>query len=140
MVKKRGQAGIEYVILTGLLLFFLIPLVHYSTVETNNAIRDSQLESYVSRLSKAIDAVRSMGPDSMEIVVITAPKGIKTAALVNDVASGASEILLQIEFAGGISDVHAGVKPLIYGAIPSTSGTYHLKVKSLNESSVEISW
>jgi hypothetical protein len=76
----------------------------------------------------------------MEIVVITAPKGIKTAALVNDVASGASEILLQIEFAGGISDVHAGVKPLIYGAIPSTSGTYHLKVKSLNESSVEISW
>ena len=136
---KRGQAGIEYVILTGILLFFFIPLVHYSTQETTNAVRNSQLDSYVSRLSKAVNAVHSVGPGTMEIIIVTVPNGVTTADLIN-VPGGISEIVLQAQFFGGISDIHASVKPLIYGDIPNTPGTYHLRVKSMNESSINISW
>ena len=139
MRTKRGQAGIEYVILTGILLFFFIPLVHYSMQETTNAVRNSQLDSYVSRLFKAVNAVHSVGPGTMEIIIVTVPKGVVSADLIN-VPNGISEIVLSAQFFGGISDIHAAVRPLIYGNIPNTPGTYHLRVSSINESSVDISW
>ena len=94
---KRGQAGVEYVILTGILLFFFIPLVHYSMQETTNAVRNSQLDSYVSRLSKAVDAVHSVGPGTTEIIIVTVPNGVKSAKLIN-VQGGISEIVSEAEF------------------------------------------
>ncbi len=135
---KRGQAGIEYVVLTGLLLFFFIPLMHYSLQETNNAVRNSQLDSYVSRLSKSVDAVHSVGPGAMEIITITVPRGVQEANLVNS-ALGINEVVLKVSFFGGVSDVHGTVKPYIYGEIPKDPGIYHLKVRSINASSVNIS-
>jgi hypothetical protein len=107
--------------------------------ETNNAVRNSQLDSYVSRLSKAVNAVHSVGPGTREIIIVTVPNGVTSADLIN-VPGGISEIVLQAQFFGGISDIHASVKPLIYGSIPNLPGTYHLKVESANESSVDIFW
>lgn len=139
MRRKRGQAGIEYVILIGLLLFFFIPLIHYSFQETNNAVRATQLDSFVSRLSKAIDAVHSIGPGSTEIVVVTLPKGVSEAILYNSVNPGEpSEIVLKVQFYGGVSDIHASVKPYLYGELPTSSGTYHMRVSSINETTVNV--
>ena len=140
MRKKRGQASIEYVILIGLLLFFLIPIVHYSFLETNNALKASQLDSFISRLSKAVDAVHSIGPGTKEIVVVTLPKGVIESKFHNGENFGdTNEIVLKVEFYGGISDVHASVKPFLYGELPINAGTYHLKVSSINETGVNIS-
>lgn len=137
---KRGQAGIEYVILIGLLLFFFIPLIHYSFQETNNAVKASQLDSFVGRLSKAIDAVHSLGPGTTEIVVVTLPKGVIESTLYNSVNLGdPNEIILKVQFRGGVSDVHASVKPILHGELPLSSGTYHMRVTSLNETGVNIS-
>lgn len=139
MRRKRGQAGIEYVILIGLLLFFFIPLIHYSFQETNNAVKASQLDSFISRLSKAIDAVHSIGPGTTEIVVVTLPKGVTEAVLYNSVnPEDPSEIVLKVNFYGGVSDIHASVKPFLHGELPTSSGTYHLRVSSLNETDVNI--
>lgn len=136
---KRGQAGIEYVILIGLLLFFFIPLIHYSFQETNNAVRASQLDSFVSRLSKAIDAVHSIGPGATEIVVITLPKGVSEATLQNGINPGdPSEIVLKVQFYGGVSDVHASVKPKLQGELPTAAGTYHMRVSSISETEVNV--
>ncbi len=140
MRKKRGQAGIEYVVLTGLLLFFFIPLIHYAFQETNNAVRNSQLDSYVGRLSKSIDAVHTIGPGAVEIITITVPKGIISATLENTPTVGANEIVLTIAFAGGLSDIHASVKPRIYGTIPSTPGVYQVNVTSTNLTSVTVNY
>ncbi|MDP3917267.1 MAG: hypothetical protein Q8Q42_03190 [Nanoarchaeota archaeon] len=137
---KRGQAGIEYVILTGLLLFFFIPLIHYSLQESNNAIKNSQLDSYVNRLAKSIDAVHSIGPGSSEIVIITVPKGVTESSFSDCSFEGINEFVLKVGMYGGISDVHASVKPCLYGELPITHGTYHLKVLSINETAINISW
>jgi len=138
MYKKRGQAGIEYVILIGLLLFFFIPLTHYGLQETNNAVRNSQLDSYVNRLSKSVNAVHSVGPGTIEITTITVPRGVIQANL-NNTVLGSNEIVLKVEFFGGVSDIHATVKPFVYGEIPKDPGIYNLKVLSLNDSAVNIS-
>ena len=138
-MRKRGQAGIEYVALTGLLLFFFIPLMQYSFQESTSAIKTSQLDSYVSRLSKAVEAVHSVGPGSMEVVVVNAPKGIQSAELKNVYyLEGANEIILQVSFRDSVSDIHATVKPYVFGEIPSTPGTYNLRVRCINETSVNI--
>ena len=139
---KRGQAGIEYVLLTGLLLFFFIPLIHYSLQETNNALKISQVDSYVGRLSKAVDAVHAIGPGATEIVSVTVPKGVVEANLVNQ--GSAHEIVLRVQFQGGLSDVHASVKPYLIevdegGELPKSPGTYHIKVRSLNLTAVNVS-
>ncbi len=140
MRQKRGQSSIEYVVLIGLLLFFFIPLVHYSFLETNNALKASQLDSFISRLSKAVDAVHSIGPGTREIVIVTLPKGVTEARLFNGENLGdVNEIILKVTFYGGVSDVHASVKPFVYGELPINPGTYHLKVTSINETGVNIS-
>ncbi len=139
MFQKRGQAGIEYVILVGLLLFFFIPLIHYSFQETNNSIKESQLDSFIGRLSKGVETVHSIGPGSKEIIVVTLPRGIQEANLINGEEGSLSEIVLKVEFRGGVSDIHATVKPRIFGTLPTSPGTYHLRLVSLNETSVNIS-
>ena len=136
---KRGQAGIEYVILISLLLFFFIPLIHYSLQETTNAVKNSQLDSYINRLSKSIEAVHAVGPESVEVITITVPKGVIDANLVNTDEGYTNEVVLLVAFLGGVSDIHAPVRPLLYGEIPNESGTYRLKIKSLNETSINIS-
>jgi hypothetical protein len=139
MMKKSGQAGIEYVVLTGLLMFFFIPIMHYSFQESTDAIKTSQLSSYISRLSKSIEAVHSIGPGAMEVVVVNAPKGIQDATLHNIYyLKGSNEIVLRVNIDGAISDIHSTVKPYIFGEIPKTQGTYHLKVRCINETSVNI--
>ena len=140
MSKKRGQAGIEYVILTGLLLFFFIPLIHYSLQESNNAIKNSQLDSYVNRISKSVDAVHSIGPGATEVVVITVPKGVTDSYFSDCSLDDINELVLKVEMYGGVSDVHASVKPCLYGELPIVHGTYHMKILSLNETAVNISW
>ena len=134
---RRGQAGIEYVMLTGLLLFFFIPLIHYSLQETNNAIKLSQIDSYVGRLSKSVDAVHSLGPGSMEIIVVTVPKGVESAELINYV--DLHEINVRVSIYGGISDFHGSMRPVVGGILPKNPGTYHLKIRSINETFVNIS-
>ncbi len=139
MREKRGQSGIEYVILIGLLLFFFIPLIHYSFQETNNSVRASQLDSFVGRLSKAIDAVHSIGPGATEIVVITLPKGVTEATLHNAANPGdPNEIILKVQFYGGVSDIHASVKPSLVGELPTSPGTYHMRVSSISETEVNV--
>jgi hypothetical protein len=134
---RRGQAGIEYVMLTGLLLFFFIPLIHYSLQETNNAIKISQIDSYVGRLSKSVDAVHSLGPGSTEIIVVTVPKGVESAELINYI--DLHEINVRARVYGGINDFHRSMRPNVGGILPKNPGTYHLKVKSINETFVNIS-
>jgi len=134
---KRGQAGIEYVILVGFLLVFFIPIIHYALQETTENVKLSQLESFIGRVSKAVNSVHSIGPGTVDVVTVTLPNGVTEHIFYNE--AGSHEIILRVSHKGGISDIHASVKPYVGGELPEDAGTYFLRIKCINESYVEIS-
>lgn len=132
---KRGQAGVEYIILIGVLLFFFIPIIYYSLTLSMTNVKMSQIENIINRLGKAVDAVYALGPGSMEIIPITMPEGV-TAATVGG-ASG-HEILLKVTGSGGLSDVHVSTKAYVMGSIPIEKGTYYMKVETSADGTVNL--
>lgn len=132
MVLRKGQAGIEYVILIGVLLVFLIPAVYYSLNEANRSIKINQLENSLRRLVKAADSVHAIGPGSLQIITITLPDGIANASV------NGTEIFMQVSMFGGVTDVHYSSHVNLTGVIPNTEGTYNMRVESLRSGVVSI--
>lgn len=131
-ILKRGQAGIEYVILVGVLLVFLIPTIYYSLNEANRNVKFNQVENAVRRLAKAADSVHAIGPGSIEIITITLPDGVQ------DFSLDESEVSLQVSGFGGLSDVHYKTSVPLVGKLPLGKGTYTMRVASLKSGEVNI--
>jgi uncharacterized protein (UPF0333 family) len=133
MGEKRGQAAIEYIILIGVLLVFLIPVVYYSLNQSSTQVRMSQLENAVKRLAKTADAMQGIGIGAHDVVVITLPQGVE------EVEVGNYTINLKVSMAGGISDIGMPTKANITGSFPSTPGTYRILLQHLNTGVVNVS-
>ncbi len=132
MIVKIGQAGIEYVILIGLLLAFLIPIIHYAWTESNTNVKFSQLDNAARRIAAAADAVFSVGPGTSQVVVITLPKGVNETKVENN------EVLIRASTGIGISDFHASTKASIVGNIPKSEGTHHIIIQALDDGTVRV--
>ncbi len=127
-MSRSGQAGVEYIVLIGVLLFFFIPIVYYSLTQATQSVKYSQVENIINRLGKAVDAVYALGPGSMEIIPITIPDGI-----LNTVIGGSTEreIFLNVTGYGSVSDVHVTTRANVTGSLPIEKGTYYIKVEAL---------
>lgn len=119
---KRSQAGIEYIILVGILLLFLIPSIHYAMSEATLSIKINQLDNAVRRIAKSVNAVHAIGPGSQEIVTITLPGGVTGFNVTG------TEILYQTTLFAGTSDFHYPVTAVVNGTLPYQAGTYRIHV------------
>ncbi len=135
-MSRSGQAGVEYIVLIGVLLFFFIPIIYFSLTQATNSVKQSQVENIVNRLGKAADAVYALGPGSQEIISITVPEGVQQSIIGGPTER---EILLKVTGSGGVSDVHISTKTKLVGSLPITKGTYFIKVESLPGGIVNIS-
>jgi len=133
MYKKRGQAAIEYVILVGTLLVFLIPVVYYSLNESSYSIKMNQIDDAVKRLSKVADVVYALGPGARDVVIITIPYGVESAGI------GNHSINLKVSALGGISDYGYNTIAEVNGSLPITPGTYRILLSHLPEGYVNLS-
>ena len=129
---RRGQAGIEYVILVGLLLFFMIPIVNYALNEANYNIKVNQLDTTIRRVAKAANTVFSLGKGATEIVTITIPQGILSVSVNGHTLS------YTVTLPGGVSDVEHVTKPQIQGSLPTLPGTYTIIITMLETNNVSI--
>ncbi len=129
---KRGQAGIEYVVLVGVLLVFLIPIVHYALTQSSTTIKINQLDNAVRRLTKAADAVYALGPGAQDVVTITLPHGIESAGV------GNYSIGFQVGIFGAISDFSYGTTANVTGTLPVKPGTYRILISHTNVDVVEV--
>ena len=132
MYHKRGQIGLEYVMIVGAILFITIPLFAYAFYEANYKIRLNQADDAVNVLANAADTVYSLGAGSKKYVWVSIPKGVIDSS-VNE-----SEILLTLSIFGGTSDIYAFSKAVLVGSIPSGKGTYRVEVEALASGIVRI--
>lgn len=119
---KKSQAGIEYIMLVGILLIFLIPVIHFSVSDANVQIKINQLDNTARRLAKATNSVYAIGPGAQQVVVVTVPRGV---TFMN--ATG-KEVLYQTTLFGQTSDFHYPIKGVLNGTLPVLPGTYRILV------------
>ena len=133
MRKKRGQAAIEYVILVGTLMIFLIPIVYYSLNESSYRLKLNQVDNAVKRLAKVADVVYAFGPGAQDVVVITLPHGVESSSVAN------YSINLKVSALGGLSDYGYTTISNVSGSIPTAPGTYRILVQHLSAGYVNLS-
>ncbi|HLC72177.1 MAG TPA: hypothetical protein VJH37_01180 [Candidatus Nanoarchaeia archaeon] len=127
-MRHSGQAGVEYIILTGVLMFFFIPIVYFSLTQSTDSVKQTQVENIVNRLGKAADAVYALGPGSIEVIPITIPEGVQSTLVGGPEGR---EILLVVSGSGDVSDAHVSTRAKVMGFLPTTKGTYFIKVEAL---------
>ena len=130
---KRGQAAIEYVILIGTLMVFLIPIVYYALNESSYRLKLNQIDNAVKRVAKVADVVYALGPGAQDVVVITIPYGVESAGV------GNYSINLKVSALGGVSDYGYRTIGNVSGSLPIQPGTYRILVKHFSEGYVNVS-
>lgn len=121
---KRAQAGIEYIILTGFLLFLLIPTISYAFSEANTNVKINQIDNAVRRIARSANAVFVVGPGAKELVTITLPNGVTGYNTSNN------EIMYQATLYAQTSDFHYPVLTTLNGTLPVTAGTYRILIEA----------
>ena len=133
MKRKRGQAAIEYVILVGTLMIFLIPVVYYSLNESSYRLKLNQVDNAVKRLAKVADVVYALGPGAQDVVAVTIPHGVESSSVAN------YSVNLKVSALGGLSDYGYRTIGNVSGSVPIQPGTYRILVKHLSEGYVNLS-
>jgi len=133
MPVKRGQVGVEYIMLVALLLVFLIPIVSYSLNESSYRIKVSQIENTISRVTKAANAVYALGPGSQDIVLVAVPQGVEGVEIAKNSVS------LNVSLFGGISQFGYTTVGPVAGTLPIQPGTYRILVYHTSAGVVNIS-
>jgi len=129
---RKSQAGVEYIILTGILLVFLIPVINYALSESTLNVRLNQLENSLRRIAKAANTVYALGPGAQEIVIVTLPHGIEGTAIEDN------GIFLNATLYGGVSEIHYATIPTVSGGIPKEAGTYRIRIITLENNTVQV--
>ena len=125
----KSQAAIEYLVLMSLIIFFLIPLLYYSTSESANTIKLNDAQDAVQSLVKTADYVYSLGPGTKTNILITIPEGVYNISIKG------YEIILNL---GGYGEIVGKSKANLTGNLSSSKGNYQVKVELLENGMVNI--
>ncbi len=128
----RAQVAIEYIILIGVLLVFLIPTVQYSLQQASFQVKYTQIDSAVRRLSKAADAVHAIGPGAQEVAVITLPTGVQSF-IIHDHTIG-----IEAPIAGQPNEISMYTTGIVSGTLPTNPGTYRVLISTLENQTVSV--
>ena len=133
-MKKRGQASVEYLILVGVMLAFLIPLFYYSLTEISNNLRISQAENTVNLVAGKIDNVYTLGAGNREKLKVTIPKGVVSFDIIEN-----KTVELKFFVFGNQTEIFKTTKASnIEGELPQKPGAYFLLVEGLESGDVKV--
>lgn len=129
---KRGQAALEYMLLLGVLLAFLVPVVVYSTETTARSVGALEGKRAVQSIAGAADRVYAMGGGRM-YVLVTVPPGITGQSVAN------KTIRLTLSSGDAASDIVGSTIGNISGSMPVSYGTHRVFVEMLPNGVINIS-
>lgn len=127
---RRGQSGIEYMVLIGVLLAFLVPILIYATQTTTLSFRTSQSREAVQLIAQAADHVYGTGGRTS--VFVTIPSGVTSVSLVNKTVA----LTLKIDDSQG--EAIATTFANLTGSVPTQAGRYKLVIELLANGTVQI--
>lgn len=123
------QVAMEYLIIVGVVLAFLVPIWAYVTISQNQASGDLSLSyarTAVEKLRSAADMVYSQGSPAKVTLNVYLPPGLEQAALQN------ASIILSVRTYAGLNSVSAQCKGNLTGSLPQREGNYLFIVKAVD--------
>ena len=132
MMHKRGQSGIENMILFGALLIFLTAILYVSMELISYNYRVSQLQDAVDMLILSANKISHLGRGSTEHVSVQLPKGIQMVSVTGNV--------LAVDYAarGEVAKITGTAEPELIGDIPLTNGRFSIEVTALGDNLVKL--
>ncbi|MCX6774305.1 MAG: VWA domain-containing protein [Candidatus Micrarchaeota archaeon] len=127
-----GQASLEQVILSAVLLGVIAAVFVLSANYSESATETMQAQDAVDQLTAAADFVYTLGPNSREYVTVHLP---------NDLAGWnitGKAIIITIQTDAGYTDVSSYSKADLIGSLPAFSGTQKILVEHLPSGLVRI--
>lgn len=120
----RGQAAVEYMLLFGILLAFLVPVFVYSTQGSLLSIRTARMQEALRALDVAADELEKMGGGQIT-VFITLPEGIEGYSIENNT------VKYTVRSDGSTSDAFFILKNNIIGKLPTEQGGHEINIAKL---------
>lgn len=135
MDSKRGQSGVEYLIIVGFVTFavlfiFSIAIVYSNSINDN--LRINQMENFANQLISSSESVFFAGEPSQIVIKLYLPKNVEELQI-----SG-NEIVFTIETSNGLNTRSYRSKVPLDGSITNSPGEKKLLLKATNDA-VEIS-
>lgn len=131
-MRKRGQLGIENVILFGALLIFLTAILYVSMELVSYNYRVSQLQDAVDAIVLSANQVAYLGRGSTERVSVQLPNGIQSASVTGNV------LAVDYTARGETAKITGTAEPELMGDIPVTNGRFSIEVTALGDNLVKI--
>jgi len=136
-ILRRGQIGIEYLILFSFILLTMLPIIaalyNYSS-HSQERLSVEQAHQSGKRIADAANTVYSLGYPSRIIRQVYIPSNIRNATI-----SG-REIVFTVEGLSGDVEVVESTMVDVSGALPTVQGTYRMNVSTTPEGSVIIDY
>lgn len=134
---RRGQIGVEYLILFSFILLTLIPVIAalYSySAHSQERLALEQSHQTAKRIADAANIVYSIGHPSQIIRKVYIPSDIKSATISD------MEIVFVVEGASGDVEVVETTLVAINGTLPTNQGTYRMNVSTTGAGTVNIDY
>lgn len=138
MKNKKSQVSIEYFIIFGTLLFFLILIVSYFIIVVPEEIKVKQATDAVNKIARSIDTVYSVGPGARRIIYVTIPPGTTYINLTPFKNRIGAEISLTMNYSGNQVKFLAITHANVTGHIPTGKTLYKLILQTTEERIVNI--
>lgn len=121
MVKNRGQVSIEYLIVVGMVIFFVISMMGVAYYYSNNIkdqMRMTQLQNFMNKVITSAETVYYSGEPSKVTINAYLPAGVNYL----NVFSGCNGLYVKFQISSGenIQCFESNVNIEIYAANPIT--------------------
>lgn len=126
-----SQAAVEYIIMFGMILSFMVFIwgyVNYSSSDINAGIRVENAMLFINRLKQSVDSVYAYGSPAKETVNLYLPAGVLNLTVINQ-----REIFISIETPSGLSNLSVLARAPISGTLPVREGYYSIKVEAVGD-------
>ena len=125
MHKKKGQIGIEYLIIIGFVTFVILGIMgvaFFYSGNINDRIRLSQINTFANKVISASESVFYSGTPSKSTISAYLPDGVNEVEIIDN------SIVFTVQTSSGINRVSFSSNVPISGAITSSPGLKKLQI------------
>lgn len=131
----KGQAALEYLLITSIALAIFSPLMFFVTQrshETNRELDFRALQDSLNSLVETADLVHSQGYPAQSNVIFYMPDGVVLTEITD------KRVVVKVVREGEVTDFYASSSANLTGNLPEEPGNYELNVEALENGDVNI--
>ncbi len=128
----RGQSGLEYIAILGLMLAVFLPLALYLSSTTNTSMRVSRAKQATETIGDKANEIHSLG--GKMTIDVELPEGIREAYVRNQ------SVVMTLSMGDVNSSAVYMVNPgtQLNGTIPTSAGWHKITIEKINQTHVDI--